>query len=59
MKLRGVEQAAAEAVDKIPPPHLTSPHHPNLSYQQHPAPSSEHTKQAGGGLLTGRGGKGR
>lgn len=33
MKLRGVERAAAVAVDTIPPPHL--------SYQQHPPSAGE------------------
>lgn len=54
MKLRGVERATAEAVDMIPPPHLTTP-----SYQQHPAPSSLQTKQARVRILRGKGDKGR
>lgn len=51
MKLTGVERATAEAVDKIPPPHLTT--------LTSAISSTQHTKQARVGLLVGKGDKGR
>lgn len=64
MKLRGVERATAEAVDMIPPPHLTT-RTSAISSTQHPALSADKAGQgtsnsvgretrAGGGGFTNR-----
>lgn len=59
MKLRRVERATAEAVDMIPPPHLTtltsaigSTQHPALCRQSRPA----YDYSEGGETRAGRGG---
>lgn len=55
MKLRGVERAAAEAVDTIPPPHLTTLASA-ISGTQHPALCRAREDCSGRETRAGRGG---